>query len=621
MKLLFIQIGDLHWRNDNPISDDRFSLIGSSIRKVYLEDPDAVVFIYTGDFAHSGNIEEYLEVYRVLSIVEHSVKSILPATVPIFHTGVPGNHDCNFTVDQTAREHLLTHMEKQGATSLKGQIIDVILTVQAHFEDFAEAFLFSDNERLAIWKDVDSRLAWYNTFVIGQKRIRVRCFNTAWLSRVHEKQGALLLPDKALLDRQNSDLEISLFHHPFNWLESANSRTSRERILATSDIVFTGHEHEAASLRIELHGKGEASVFEGSALWEPKKGTHDFNLLMLDMEHAKSEMTTFAWEDAQYQPYQGGVPFDPSKPNLPLDFETNRYRRNARLEFTDAHAEFLDRSEIDLTHGKKTKLLLSDLFVFPDVKELNETGIAQNTKTVIGPILADYLMAKSSIYIAGSDGAGKTALGKQWCRHAKSQGLLTIYINGGAIPANERALLAFLNSLILSQYGDGSLDAFTNSPNSEKLVVIDDYQKCHPFWSKDHKIFSRLKSMFGRIVFITSDLSFSTLQIGKFYLITDANGDTNCSAIAIQPFSYDRRNDIVERWMALDSQLLDNPKLYSKRFSDYNRLMNAIIGNGYLQPFPPYILALLQGSEVGIELDLSTSTHGYLYEVLADSNC
>jgi UDP-2,3-diacylglucosamine pyrophosphatase LpxH len=610
VKILFIQIGDIHWRNDKPVSDDKFTAVGSSIRRLSLDDPKCIFFVYTGDFAHAGKSEEYLEVYRQLDELENEVRSNFKGVIT-YRVGVPGNHDCDFNVDQSAREQLLAFFEKTSTPALKGKIVDVVAAVQDNYWDFADAFIHESNQVHPLWDDVDPKLAWFHEFSIDSKKIRFKCFNTAWLSKLHEKQGALLLPVKQDLSREPYDLDLSLFHHPLTWIESINSRTSREHLLASSDILFTGHEHEVGTFRLEIDQTGEASVYEGGALWEPKAQTHEFSTLLLNIEDITSEFTEFRWESQKYQAYRDGAIWDPGNYAGPRPLQLNRFRRNSVLDFTPEHKKFLERAEIDLTHGKQAKLSLSDLFIFPDLSEMAQPGLKREIKTIEGPKARDFLLSKDRVVLAGANGSGKTALLKRWSQEAKSQGLLPVYLNGREIPSGEPGLMSHINSQIRHQFGGASENAFFSSPLDERVVVVDDYDKSTCFWFKGDKLVEFLKGWFGKIVIAGHDLSFGPLQIGKFL----AGDEVGRTAVIILPLSTDRQNELIEKWLNLDQDLVDDPVSYSRRFHEINVIMNSVIGREYVQPYPPYVLALLQGSEAGVELDLTTSTHGFLYEV------
>src|SRR6202020_2876488 len=83
--------------------------------------------------------------------------------------------------------------------------------------------------------------------------------NTAWLSRKHELQSKLFLPIDAIeASPVEADVCVSVFHHPYNWLDANNYRLLKDAVEQTSDIVFTGHEH--------VPGGGEVIRFSGEHL-------------------------------------------------------------------------------------------------------------------------------------------------------------------------------------------------------------------------------------------------------------------------------------------------------------------------------------------------------------------
>src|SRR5688572_13570499 len=103
MKLLFLHLTDIHWKTDGLIDPNRFAKIGVSIASVSIERPEAVFIVYSGDLAWSGKFEEYAALEPHLALVESSVVEVYGAGVKIHRIVVPGNHDCNFGIDQSAR--------------------------------------------------------------------------------------------------------------------------------------------------------------------------------------------------------------------------------------------------------------------------------------------------------------------------------------------------------------------------------------------------------------------------------------------------------------------------------------------------------------------------------------
>jgi hypothetical protein len=118
-------------------------------------------------------------------------------TLPCYIVGVPGNHDCNFKGDQSAREELLKSLSNATQPQLNGAIADIFLAPQLQFFEFLDV-LIGESERTNIWANVDKRIAWSQTIEISSEILRINCFNTAWLSRKNEIQGKLFLPPEKL---------------------------------------------------------------------------------------------------------------------------------------------------------------------------------------------------------------------------------------------------------------------------------------------------------------------------------------------------------------------------------------------------------------------------------------
>src|SRR5437868_5578005 len=90
----------------------------------------------------------------------------------------------------------------------------------------------------------DARLYYERQVNCEGRTISFHCYNTAWMSQLHEQQGKLVYPIHIPQQRNlPTDLTISLLYHPFNWFESNNARNFRKELERTSDMILTGHEH------------------------------------------------------------------------------------------------------------------------------------------------------------------------------------------------------------------------------------------------------------------------------------------------------------------------------------------------------------------------------------------
>src|SRR5947208_3491275 len=94
MKLLVVQLGDVHVTRNTPEISDRFQKIGNAVRDLE-PDVSAIVIALTGDLTWSGTKEQF-EAFRAdFDACLKSVRNAFP-TVEVNVVGVPGNHDCDF---------------------------------------------------------------------------------------------------------------------------------------------------------------------------------------------------------------------------------------------------------------------------------------------------------------------------------------------------------------------------------------------------------------------------------------------------------------------------------------------------------------------------------------------
>jgi predicted phosphodiesterase len=67
------------------------------------------------------------------------------------------------------------------------------------------------------------------------------------MSSLHENQSKLIFPlnciERENISFEENNLTISIFHHPYHWLESNNIRQFKELLTDSSDYILTGHEH------------------------------------------------------------------------------------------------------------------------------------------------------------------------------------------------------------------------------------------------------------------------------------------------------------------------------------------------------------------------------------------
>jgi hypothetical protein len=147
-----------------------------------------------------------------------------------------------------------------------------------------------------------SRLHYFFAYQQGDKQIQFHCLNTAWVSRLKEQPGQLLFPHFQLSHTQElPDLVVSVFHHPYAWLEPGNRREFRKLVESFSDVVLTGHEHDGDAYIRDSSLDEHVHYVEGAAFQAAGVDT-GFNFVIVDPERRSYQALRFLKSGQIYKP-------------------------------------------------------------------------------------------------------------------------------------------------------------------------------------------------------------------------------------------------------------------------------------------------------------------------------
>ncbi|GAB3335117.1 hypothetical protein GCM10027299_43850 [Larkinella ripae] len=295
MKVLFIQLSDIHFReNNNPVltkSEKLFEAIANNTLGV-----DKVFLILTGDIAFSGTEGEYKIAYNFF--YDLVLKLEIYSTLPVDTIMIPGNHDCDFRNKNNSREALIKSIQTNGVDIVDNSIIDILTAPQKDFFYFQNRLSVKDNCTL------ESKIVNIYKFKLNDKEICINCINSAYISQLNELPGQMFMPIDFMAQdivNKSSDLIITLFHHPIHWLNPDNRREFKAFIERNSDVYLTGHEHQSSmSLISDLENNNtlyiEGDVFQESN--DPNKS--GFNLIFFDLDTNEYSINKYQWEENIY---------------------------------------------------------------------------------------------------------------------------------------------------------------------------------------------------------------------------------------------------------------------------------------------------------------------------------
>jgi hypothetical protein len=594
MTLAILHLSDMHLRDGTEPVLTRASAIQAALR-THISSHTAVLIIISGDIAFSGTPAEYKIATGFAEDLLEKIRTI-PSVTLLGTVIVPGNHDCNFSVEGDARPALMNLVaEKLDGYDLGGESIQQLLRVQQDFFEFEKTISNSE-------KSQQAKLFWHFAFAYNGRRVSVAALNTALFSKLKELPGQLYFPLTALEDREeSSDYAVTVFHHPYTWLEPNNSRNLRRRVESNSDLILTGHEHDGDSfIKIDRQGE-ETGYVEGAAL--QATGDTGFNVALVDFETNTNQIYRYVWSDGLYRPEPAKAYIFTRKQSLVRDhFENN--------------AEFL-RKLHDLgtgfMHPRKKDLTLRDMFIYPDMKLASVSAKSQNS--LPSSAVFEYMLEENYVQIAGAPTSGKSTLARAlYIDFQRQARLLPILLSGLDLKGPSHGQFEKnVEKAFAEQFRSAQWERFRQQPSERKVLIMDDWHRCRLPKKAKKQLLDAARTMFGKVILISADVSL-------FQLLTESAQDKDGAAHAefceIKQFGYRLRSELINRWHRLGADLDDDDLTLTSRISASENVIDTLVRKGIVPSWPVFILSVLQTTSTTVEETAAYGSYGHLYEAL-----
>jgi hypothetical protein len=593
MHLAILQLSDIHVSSMTDSALGRAGSIRSAIQS-NIPDDCAVLAAYTGDVAYSGQKLEYEIAEQFLRGISENVEQI-PGVHFLGNVIVPGNHDCDHSLAGDARPVLLSSVAANLAkVDLNGESVQQLLKVQDNFFQFEERVC---NRSRAQTKE---RLGWVSSYVHRKRRILVRCLNTSLFSRLNETPGQLYFPVNAIPDLDDeADVVVTIFHHPYGWLNPDNSHQLHKQLEQMSDLILTGHEHDGNSYtRVSRVGE-ETNYVEGAALGAVNET--GFNLVIIDLLASTNQIFSYRWTEGMYIPGNSEARIFTRKQSL----IASRFENNAGFarELNDVGAGFV--------HPEK-QLTLKDLFVYPDLKV---ASISSKTQSSIQSWhVLKFVADRDLLQIAGAPTSGKSTLARAlYLDLQREYDLVPILLNGRFIRSRQNNTIdKAVEKAFCDQYSDISLERFRQLDVQRRVVLIDDWHHCRLPSKEKRKIVEIMRIRFARVILFADDVSL-------FQILTDMEEDGDASETEyceIKPFGFRLRSDLIIKWHSIGADIaIDDLELASK-ISGSENLLDTLVRKGVVPSWPIFILSVLQANSLAVQETASYGSYGHLYEAL-----
>ncbi len=607
MRIAIVHLSDIHLKTSNDSVFEKVDKIVDAVSSQF--EVAGLVIAVSGDIANFGLAKEF----TVASDFFHDLSSKLKVSMPdlehISFVCAPGNHDCNFVTlpkEIEKREAVLPAVISSiNKIESNSGLIEQCLSVHQDFFKFLSQMTISDV------MPFDSQLFYKSEVRIGDKTLKFNCFNTSLLSKIDEQQGQLYFPPKTILEKEadtGADLVVSLFHHPYNWLESNNSHTFTNYVESTSDLVLTGHEHIRNVFTKEKTTGENLRYFAGDVLQEHGSTKSGFNLVLIDFSTNKQQVLHYKWTIDHYKSQQvtGWQPFMRNKALLSRKFNNN-------VEF---ESRLLDTGAIFTHPFKKGKLLLNEIFVYPEIREIS-TKRTKNSKNkfVQGDNLVEHLLTQEHIVIYGEEYSGKTALAKVLYREFQQRELVPVLIRGDddLSNPNDDGFRNLVGQAFSHQYNSALSEAYFQLSKRSRVLLIDDFHKLDYLGGFQFQFLEWAKNVFDTIIVFASDVYqlHSIVQHDR-----DENALLSFSQHKIKEFGRKLRGELIKKWLELGRERKIQRSELSHEERQLEGVLNAIISGNVVPSYPFWILSILQTWNADQSKNGNYGAFGYIYNEL-----
>ena len=603
MKLIIAQLSDIHIYGP----DDIIHLRSDQIAKAILAtNPSAegCLLAYSGDIAYSGLQEQYEIASKLLDSIKSDLSRRRPG-IQVEEAFVPGNHDCVLPEPNKKREVLIEGILREPVVSPNDDLslVNDCLNVQDNFFQF-----------LGIRQNADQlqgtdRLFYARRIIFGNHSILVRCFNTAWLSQRNEHPGKLLAPvwiEASITTNQS--LTLTIFHHPYGWLEPNNARKFRKDIEQTSDLVLTGHEHLSDQFHKQTISGETINYFDGAVLQEPGTSDSGFNVMVVDLATMMQKEVFYSWSDDSY-----AVTQTTDEHTL----QRNKSIGPRQFEYTSEFSKFVSDPGAAFSHPQKSELKLRDLFVYPDLRDTSHAKgktVRPAIKMLRNHDFLAYVHKHNRILILGRERSGKSSLIKMLHADLHAGGLVPLRMTGEAFKHQEHTnVFRAIDRAVAEQYGADMVERYRQLEPSCRIILIDDFQRCRLNNRGIQAVLDVVNAFFARTVIVGSEAMQYAEMVSSSAEQSPLLSFRHCW---ISEFGHRLRGKLIERWLTLGREFDADELELARKVKETEHLVDTLLGKNILPSYPIFVLTILQSCEANSQHNTALGSFGYHYEAL-----
>jgi len=275
-----------------------------------------------------------------------------------------------------------------------------------------------------------------------------------------------------------------------------------------------------------------------------------------------------------------------------------------QLKITDVFSDFLQYTELlSKAHSQKEKVLLEDIFVYPELSKFDDLKEYEN-KINANKLIENYYNYHK-IIIAGENQSGKTTLCKKIYVELRKINFIPVFVFDKKYTYHGK-----IENRILKAYKEQYITTPIEEIDKQRIVpIIDDFH----FAKNKEKHISDL-SVYCYQILIVDDIFNLNFKDEKLI-----NSFTYFKIEELNPLL---RNQLINKWTHLTDRkggFGDNENAIYKMIDERTELVNTtlgkIFGKGIMPAYPFFLLSIISTYETfAIPLDQEITSQGYCYQ-------
>ncbi len=234
-------------------------------------------------------------------------------------------------------------------------------------------------------------------------------------------------------------------------------------------------------------------------------------------------------------------------------------------------------------------------------------------KYLTDTLIIKELYNKKIMLVTGDESSGKTTLAKKIYKDALlSNKIPLLFIGKDFVSFERQKVIDIVEKEFCRQYSKELYDKYIYEDYSNKVIIIDDIYECKLNSEGLKKLLDLLSDIFGYILMFCNE----NYRMNKFMDKNTAISYSDIFSCTIMPFGCLKRDELIGKWILLGQEFLLEKDEVSNQCLLKGRIIDNIIGTGWVPAYPGYLLIIMQQLELNNTIDTKMSSHGYLYQYM-----